>query len=209
MRSMKKRRLIYVSGNNGVGKTTLTKLIARAGIGYAVLSVAARNSYCNEIHKNPKKFAFEAQMAFLAEKINRIALCLRRHDGLIIVDRSPYEDAEIFARYWYESGAMDERAFRTYIAVSTIALQCIPQPNTFIYLHASVDTLKRRINARLRAHERKYADNFLSKLQVLYCQWWNRRKAKNLISIDMDRVDFLAKDGKVHLDSLKRKLRHL
>lgn len=204
---MEKRRLIYVSGNNGVGKTTLTKLIARGGSGHAVLSVAAKSSYCDEIHKNPKKFAFEAQMAFLAEKVNRITQGLKRHDGLIIVDRSPYEDTEIFARYWYESGAMDERAFRTYIAVSTIVLKSLPQPDTFIYLHASVNTLKRRINARLRPHERKYTDNFLSKLQVLYCRWWIRRKGTNRISIDMDCVDFLAKDGKVHLDSLKRKLR--
>jgi deoxyadenosine/deoxycytidine kinase len=206
---MEKRRLIYISGNNGVGKTTLTGLIGRAGIGYALPSVAAQNSYCDEIHRNPKNVAFEAQIAFLAEKADRILLSLRRQRGLIIVDRSPYEDAEIFARYWYEAGAMDRRAFRTYVAVSRLVLGCLPQPHTFIYLHASVATLKARISGRLRPHERRYTEDFLSKLQILYRKWSTRRRPGNIISVDMDRVDFLSTDGKAELNSLTRKLQQV
>ncbi len=199
-------RLIYVAGNNGAGKTTVTRLLTKSLGGQMLLSNAADNTYCKDIHRSPARYAFEAQVSFLVSKVERITTAFRNRPQFLIVDRSPYEDAEIFARYWFSSGYIDARAFKTYQQVATTALAVLAQPSTLIYLHASLDTLKTRILTRLRPHERSYAGDFLAQLQRRYAPWSKRFRLCPTIDVNMERTNFLGPDGPNDLSKLRKQL---
>src|SRR5713226_6648350 len=96
--------IVYIGDNNGAGKTTLTNLLGNALRCSTLASGAARSPYRFDIHHHPSRFAFEAQVAFLARKALMIVEWRRTHTGLLVVDRSPFEDARVFAKYWHERG---------------------------------------------------------------------------------------------------------
>src|SRR6266540_1275281 len=126
-------RIIYVGGNTGVGKTTVVKLLGKDLLCDTLPSGASKSSYVTDIHKQPDRFAFEAQLAFLITKIVRILQWRRSKKGLLVVDRSPYEDARVFAKYWHHKGSIDDRAFRTYGQIAHVALVPELEPSVFIY----------------------------------------------------------------------------
>jgi deoxyadenosine/deoxycytidine kinase len=124
--------LIYLSGNNGSGKSTLGRALAPR-LGFSHLpEEGADQSYLCDLFSQPKRWSFEAQAHFLTFKAGLV-----RHSvaasAKVLVDRSPYEDAEIFARYFRQARRLDVRAYRTYQQLYQVLVQDLPEPNLVIY----------------------------------------------------------------------------
>ena len=104
----KRKYYITVAGNVGVGKSTLTGLLA-ARLGWEpVYEAVAENPYLADFYKNMTRWSFHSQIFFLARRLRQHHRLLEM-DGSALQDRSVYEDAEIFARNLYEQGHMSER----------------------------------------------------------------------------------------------------
>ena len=67
-----------------------------------------------------------------------------------------------------------------------------------IYLSASVDTLRNRIQQRDRTFERSIADDYLDRLNGLYEDWMEHFSLCPVLTIPADRLDFVANSD--HLD---------
>src|SRR5687768_11121450 len=101
--------LIGVAGMVGAGKTTLTRaLAARFGLQLALESVDAENPWLERFYGGPedmRRYALLLQLHFLATRFQSVRR-MRSQGGAWVLDRTWYEDAEIFARGLYEQGVL-------------------------------------------------------------------------------------------------------
>src|SRR3954464_10288670 len=101
--------LIGVAGMVGTGKTTLSHaLAARFGLQIALESVDADNPWLEQFYGGPddmRRYALPLQLHFLAPRFASVRK-MRGQGGAWILDRTWYEDAEIFARGLAEQGIM-------------------------------------------------------------------------------------------------------
>src|SRR5512146_592391 len=107
------KRLVVVAGNIGSGKTSLTeRLGARLGWCTAFESVAD-NPYLPDFYADMRTWSFHLQVFFLGHRSQQY-LDMAAMAESVILDRSIYEDAHIFARALYQMGNLDERDYFSY-----------------------------------------------------------------------------------------------
>ncbi|MBU0486820.1 MAG: deoxynucleoside kinase, partial [Bacteroidetes bacterium] len=92
---------IAVAGNVGVGKSTFTRLLAQTLGGKPYFEPTTENPYLSDFYKDMKRWAFHSQMYFLGRRLKDHAVILA-DEGVLVQDRSLYENAEIFARNLFE-----------------------------------------------------------------------------------------------------------
>jgi deoxyadenosine/deoxycytidine kinase len=198
------KRFIAIAGNVGVGKSTLTRMLA-ARLGWEPFFEAVDdNPYLADFYGDMRQWAFHSQVFFLSRR-------LRHHHDLVqrphsvIQDRSVYEDAEVFARNLYEQGAMSERDYQTYRELYESIRAFLPPPDLVIYLRADVPTLLARIRQRGRAYEQDMDPNYLARLNRLYDAWIEAFTLSPVLTIEAAGLDFVA--YKEHLDRIEAAVR--
>jgi len=107
-----------------------------------------------------------------------------------IVDRTLYEDAEIFART-----ALPRVEYQIYLQLYEYLLENLPVPDLVVYLRASTKTLSRRIQSRGRSFEKSLPSSYLRKLNERYEAWASSFLRAPLIAIDTDDLDLFSLFG--------------
>ncbi len=109
--------LIGVAGMVGTGKTTLSRALAtRFGLQLALESVDADNPWLESFYAGPEEmraYALHLQLHFLATRFASMRR-MRGMGGSWVLDRTWYEDAEIFARGLYEQALMTPDEWQLY-----------------------------------------------------------------------------------------------
>jgi deoxyadenosine/deoxycytidine kinase len=165
--------VLYIAGNNGSGKSTLGALLARR-LGITHLPEDRfETSYLADQFQSPERWSFEAQVHFLSFKVAQVKSAVAS-GSRVIIDRSPYEDAEIFAQYYYETDRMDVRAYRTYRLLYQELVATLPGPDLIVYCSCPVGDLVERIQAKEQDYERFRYDGQIEHLQSLYEAWLRR-----------------------------------
>jgi deoxyadenosine/deoxycytidine kinase len=182
---------IVVAGNIGVGKSTLTALLAQRLGWTPFYEPNADNPYLADFYRDMRRWSFHAQVSFLAQRVAQHKALLER-DTPAVLDRSVYEDAEVFARNLYQRGALSGRDWETYQGLYRTMSSLLRPPDLIVYLRASVPTLMRRIAQRGRDYERDIAPDYLISLNVLYERWISQFRASTMLTIDADALDFVS-----------------
>lgn len=183
-------RFVAVSGNIGVGKTSLVRyLVERYGI-VPVYEPFGDNPYLDDFYGDMRRWAFHSQVFFLGRKF-RLHQDLEKTPGTFVMDRSIYEDAEIFATHLARSGKMDERDFRTYLELYESMKRSLRPPDLLIHLRCSVKAARKRIAQRGRASEQAIPVSYLRALNGLYEEWIGRWTDSPLVVWDSERMDYL------------------
>lgn len=166
------KQFIAISGNIGVGKSTLTTmLVEKLGIHWRPFYEAVEgNPYLADFYQDMQKWSFHLQVYFLGHRA-RVHLDICGGNSSAIQDRSIYEDASIFARALRESGMLSERAYQAYRGVYDAMIRTLPPPDLIVYLQASVPTLLSRIATRGRDIEKNISPLYLQQLNELYDAW--------------------------------------
>lgn len=189
-------KLLYIAGNNGSGKSTLSKKLAgRLGFQHRT-EHQYDETYLSDLFEQQRRWSFETQIHFLALKVATVRSALS-DSARAVIDRSPYEDAEVFARYFYETGNMDRRSYRTYQQLYETLLKDLPEPALILYCRCSVAELSRRVAGRGRQYEELYPPDHLKLLESLYQGWLARiarRFPGRVLTIDSEAIDFRADD---------------
>ena len=184
------KRLIVVAGNIGVGKTSLTERIgARLGwvTGYESVS---DNPYLSDFYADMKSWSFHLQIYFLGHRARQY-LDLAGDSRSVILDRSIYEDAYIFARALYHLGNLNERDYMSYRRLFELVVGSLPAPNLLIYLKAPADVLMERIRRRARGMETGITAEYLSLLDSFYDEWLASFDLCPVLTIRTDNLDYV------------------
>lgn len=191
------KHFVLVAGNIGAGKTSLTERLGkRLGWQTAYESVDD-NPYLADFYANMESWAFHLQVFFLGHRAEQ-HVQLAKSGNSAIIDRSIYEDAEIFARAAVELGTLTERDYQTYRQVFDLVVGNLPKPDLLIYLRTSVPVLLDRIRARGREMEGAVTHDYLELLERLYEEWMARFDQCPALTIRTDDLDFVHRAS--HLD---------
>ena len=85
-----------------------------------------------------------------------------------IVDRGMIEDRAIFAQNYIDGGILSSDEAIEYRKTFDIYNKKVNQPDYYVYLRASTDTLMSRINIRSRGMESGIERGYIEDLQKLY-----------------------------------------
>lgn len=202
--SISSKKFVAVAGNVGVGKSTLTQLLAEH-LGWEPFYEAVDdNPYLADFYRDMRTWAFHSQIFFLARRLHHHKQLLSRPNS-VVQDRSVYEDAEVFARNLYRQGNIDERDYGTYRDLYQTMVELVPPPDVIIYLRASVETLMERIRRRGRAYEQDIDPRYLEQLNELYEEWIESFTLSPVLIVPADELDFVSYDA--HLALILQKIR--
>ncbi len=191
------KRLVLVAGNIGAGKTSLTERIgARLGWSTAFESVAD-NPYLPDFYADMHSWSFHLQIFFLGHRADQYLENAQLPQS-VILDRSIYEDAYIFARALHHMGNLNERDYFSYRRVFDLVVSGLPAPDLLIYLRAPVPVLMERIHRRGRAIESGITDEYMLLLESFYDDWMQTFDICPVLTIRTDDLDFVNKAR--HLD---------
>ena len=188
MHSMK--RSIAIAGNMGTGKSALVDFLAKT---YGIMPFYEpndENPYLGDFYKDMKRWAFQSQLYFLSNKF-RLHQELDRQPGVVALDRTIFEDAEIFATALHQMRKISKRDWATYQGMYGAILDAIKPPDLLIYLRCSMRTLRRRIRLRGRAMERDVPLAYLKRLERLYEEWIASYKMSDVLVLETDKLDYI------------------
>ena len=196
-------RTVVVAGNIGAGKTSLTeRLGARLGWRTAFESVAD-NPYLPDFYTDMRGWSFHLQVYFLGHRSEQYLEMVNCGQS-VILDRSIYEDAFIFARALHHLGNLDERDYLAYRRLFELVVSKLPPPDLLIYLQAPVSVLVERISRRGRSIESGITAEYLALLESFYDDWMQTFEMCPVLTIRTDDLDFVHK--KKHLDIVVQRI---
>lgn len=200
-------KYIAVAGNIGAGKTTLVEFLQyRFGL-TPFYEPNADNPFLTSFYDDMKRWAFHSQMYFLSHKF-RLHQTLAQLPGVVVQDRTIYEDAEIFAENLHRTRKMTDGEYQTYRTLYEGIIETLRPPDLMIYLRATVRTVRTRIRKRGRPEEQDLPLRYIKRLHTLYEEWFQRYDRSPTLVIEVDRLDYI-QDLVDRLDLIKTIEQHL
>jgi len=178
----RKTYFIGIAGNVGVGKTTMTDVIANRFGWRAYYESVINNPYLEDFYEDMKRWSFNLQIYFLSHRF-KTHKQMTESGFSAVQDRTIYEDVEIFARNLFEMGNMSQRDWESYQALFEEMTAYLKKPDLIIYLRASVDTLLTRIKKRSRSFESTISPEYIYMLNIAYERWIKRAADRYLVKI--------------------------
>jgi deoxyadenosine/deoxycytidine kinase len=201
------RRYIAIAGNIGAGKSTLVDFLTRTYGIQPFFEPNDDNPYLADFYRDMNAWAFHSQVFFLSHKF-RIHQELDKTPGVVVQDRTIYEDAEIFATALFRSGKMSARDWKTYSELYQNILSSLRPPDLMIYLSCSMKTLNKRIKQRGREMEQNIPQSYLRGLHDLYEEWIARWNLSETVTIHTDKLDYIS-DLEHRLEVMRRVEKYL
>ncbi|MEE9507668.1 MAG: deoxynucleoside kinase [Anaerolineales bacterium] len=184
------KRFVLVAGNISSGKTSLTERLGKQLGWQTAYESVVDNPYLSDFYGEMGKWSFHLQVFFLGHRAEQ-HLMLANIDEPAIIDRSIYEDAEIFSRASVKLGNMSERDFHTYRKIFDLVVGKLPVPDLLIYLKAPIPVLLERIQNRGREMEMGITAEYLGLLEEYYQSWMAKFDLCPVLTIRTDDLDFV------------------
>lgn len=196
---MKPAPFVAIAGNIGSGKSTLARLLAKE-FGWERYEEPVRDNpflapFYDDLAQGeaPSAHACRLQKYFLLGRA-RAHMEISGRGRPVILDRTVWEDREIFARALLENGFLSAEDHAEYEAIFAYVTRDLALPSLMIFLEAPLATLRTRILARARHFETNLADpahGYLGQLQRLYARWMESWDQGETLTLDSSETDFV------------------
>lgn len=177
---------VVVEGPIGVGKTSLTLLLARELGARVNLEVVEENPFLAAFYQNPGAHAFQVQVFFL----------LSRFKQLQALGQADLFSSNVMSDYLFDKdfifAAMNLRdhEFALYEDLYQHLRPRLATPDLVVYLRAESDVLLSRIASRGRPFERDMDPAYLTELTRRYDEYFRTYEGK-LLQLDASALDFV------------------
>jgi len=178
---------IAVEGPIGVGKTSLTRLLARELGARLILEEVEENPFLARFYDEPDKFALPVQLYFLLTRYNQQrALAQQDLFAQRIVADYLFAKDRIFAGL---NLAPEEMAL--YESVYRLIDARMPKPDLVVYMSARVQVLAERLRKRNRDFERNITFEYLERVSVAFRDFFFYYEETPLLVVDTSEIDFV------------------
>jgi deoxyadenosine/deoxycytidine kinase len=187
--------VIITAGMIGVGKTTLTSIIAEHMGTKPFFEPVSDNPVLSLFYSDPKQYAFLLQIYFLNRRFAMIKGALA--DDNNVLDRSIYEDA-LFTEQNHLDGNISDQEMTVYNQLldnMMTELNQLPKkaPDLMVYADADFETILARIKKRGRDFEQFDDDptlrDYYFKMWNAYKQWFENYDESPKMKIDLQQWD--------------------
>jgi len=180
-------KYIVTEGPIGVGKTSLTGLLAEELGARLILERAEENPFLPDFYRDPERFRFQTQMFFL---LNRF------------IQQQEMNQPDLFTQITISDYLFDKDRIFAYLNLSDNELALYEQfykilepnivrPDLVIFLQADTDTLLRRIRQRARSFEKQVNQDYIAAVNEAYNQFFFRYSDTPLLVINTSDIDFV------------------
>ena len=156
---------IAVEGPIGVGKTSLSKAIADTQQFHQLKEIVDENPFLNKFYDNIEEWSFQTEMFFLCNRYKQLS---DTKTEILIEQKPVVADYHIFKNLIFAKRTLDPTEYVKYEEIYKILTKDMPVPNVIVYLHASLDTLMKRISQRGREFEKNMDPAYLQQLAEDY-----------------------------------------
>lgn len=180
-------RYIVTEGPIGVGKTSLTSLLAGELGARLILEQAEDNPFLSDFYKDTARYRFQTQMFFLLsryqqqEEIAQPDLFTR-----ITISDYLFSKDRIFAYL-----NLNDNELALYEQIYKMFEPKIVRPDLVIFLQADTDTLLKRIKQRGRPFEKEISQDYIATVNEAYNQFFFRYSETPLLVINTSDIDFV------------------
>lgn len=183
------KRPVYIAieGPIGVGKTTLTNLLAEALHARAVYEQFEENPFLRRFYEDRRSVAFQTQLFFLLCRFKQ-QQSLRQQDLFEqnIVSDYLFDKDRIFACL-----NLDGDELMLYDRIFDILSPRLAKPDLVIYLQAPLKVLQDRIIKRGREYEQSIDPNYLASLSEAYQGFFPHYNSSKVLTIDTTHIDIV------------------
>ncbi len=184
------KKLIVISGNLSVGKTTLARKIGDYTDWFIGYESVKDNPYLSDFYNDMHKWAFHLQVYFLGHRAKQHILAYN-HQRNAILDRSIYEDGFIFANSLYHLGKISKREYNSYSTLFKYVITTLPAPHLLVYVKSSLDTILARIKLRAQDFDQDLNREYLETINDYYSDWIGNFTICPLLTIDSEELNYL------------------
>src|SRR5258707_380152 len=139
--------IIVLTGNIAAGKTTLGQLLATRLNGHFEPESVDDNPYLTDFYRDMSSWSLHLLCHFLGHRVRQFETA-HASTKTVILDRSPFDDANIFAPALHRMGCFSSRDYSTYLQISRQIITKLRPPTVLVYLRAPTAVLLQRIEAR-------------------------------------------------------------
>lgn len=185
--------IITVAGTVGVGKSTLTKALAKR-LGFKTsLEEVEENPYLEKFYHDFERWSFHLQIYFLAERFKEQKNMFESGGGFV-QDRSIYEDTGIFAKMHADKGTMSLTDYKTYTSLfeAMVMTPYFPHPDVLIYLEGDLENILNRIEKRGREMELQTNRSYWEEMYTRYENWISGFNACPVLKVRIEDYDLIA-----------------
>lgn len=180
-------RFIVIEGLIGVGKTSLCRLLEANRNAELVLEPAEDNPFLGHFYSDPKRFAFPAQMFYLASRSQQ-QNNLRQNrlfTDLLVADYL-FEKDRLFAEQ-----TLDGEEMELYDTFANLLSQNVSTPDFILFLDAPTEVVLNRINRRGIDAEQQIEPTYLNELRSRYYRLWKTYTKAPIYILDTTSINYI------------------
>ena len=191
---------ITVEGPIGVGKTSLSKAIAESNKFHLLKEIVDENPFLDKFYEDIEEWSFQTEMFFLCNRYKQLSDIQKKY----ISKREPVvADYHVFKNLIFAKRTLQPDEYIKYETIYRTLTHDMPKPNMVIYLHASLDTLMKRIALRGREFEKMISADYMKQLSADYhtfIQFFEETHPDiPVLRFNGDEIDFVQNENDLNL----------
>lgn len=190
-------RYIAIEGPIGVGKTTLTRLLAERWSMRTMLERPQENPFLERFYRDTTRYALPTQLQFALQRVQQtqeIAALMSTMHGPPLITDFITEKTALFARL-----TLPDDEFQLFRDLARRIATSAPAPDLVVYLQASPEVLFARIQKRALPMELQIPDAYLRALCDAYNDFFYHYDATPLLTVNAEHLNPLESDADLAL----------
>ena len=184
-------KFIAVEGPIGVGKTTLTKLLAES-FGYnTFLEKPSENPFLADFYENPSQAALGTQLFFLFQRVKQIQE-IKQGD---IFSPTRVSDFLLDKDKLFAKATLSDQELKLYEQIYDYLSLDLPTPDLVVYLQAETKTLHQRVMHRGIEMEKSVSFDYLELLNESYKEFFFDYDRSPVLIVNSDYLDLESSKG--------------